>query len=125
MKINPLLYLCLFFLLFVSCNEDSNFEEKQYIELSSTSLDCSNGNASYEIQVTSNCDWIITDKPIWVTTDITEGSGNGIINVFVDVNSNSNLRNGNIVITSKDNKINANLTVSQTGWEYNHWEDKW
>ena len=110
----------------MSCkDEDSVKEQSPYIELSQSYIECSYGNTDYEIQIITNCEWLVTKKPSWVEVDKMEGNGNDTIVVTVNSNSDSNIRYGDIQITSKNGGITATVLVSQSSWNFNHYEDKW
>ena len=64
---------------------------------------------SYNLTVTSNTNWNVTENLAWATVNPSSGSGNGTVTVNVFANSQTSSRNGSIAVGG------ANHSVTQQG----------
>lgn len=65
------------------------------------------------IDITSNVDWTIRNTLPWLSLSDTVGSGNGMIILTAEENTESNLRKGNIILEGRNK--NVFIEVSQEG----------
>jgi len=56
-------------------------------------------NGTFDINVSSNINWSVTDNASWITLSSATGTGNGIITVTYTENASCSLRNGTITLT--------------------------
>lgn len=80
--------------------------EKGFITLSLTEIEVDAEGGSYEVSVTSNCDWTISNVVDWLHCEPSSGHGNGIVTVNIDpIDSDDNNREANIVFAGTDNAL--------------------
>lgn len=98
--------------------DNNNIEipiEQEGVTLSAShniiSFDSYGGDKSLEIQ--SNDSWQVTSKSEWVNISTTSGSGNETIQVSTSENNTTSSKNGEIVITSKDDVASVTILVEQ------------
>lgn len=111
--------LCIGFscLSFISCGNDGDdaAEEAPYFNVSTITLSAKDAVPyTGSFTVNTNLQWLITDKPSWVTLDVMEGKGKQDVGVTITT-SDKNYRTGNIVIASSDMKYEKTIEVRQNG----------
>lgn len=103
-------------LVFAACDGDDNAtEETPYFNVSKTFLSAK-GEVPYtgSFTINTNLQWLIKEKPSWVTLSATEGIGKQDVEVIIST-SDKNYRTGNIVVTSLDKQYEQTINVSQNG----------
>ena len=70
------------------------------------------GGESYDITITSNTDWTVTESLDWASVSSTSGSGDGVVTVTVDGNSSASSRSGTITIGGEVHSLNQTATAS-------------
>ncbi len=86
-----------------------------YLESDCNSLTFSSGVESKTIQIESNTNWNITQKPNWLTLSAESGTGNASITATSTDNPNMTSRSGNIVISNPGLNLKQNISVTQNG----------
>jgi PKD repeat protein len=80
----------------------------------SKSFDSTGGTGSVNVTVAIGCEWTATSNDSWITiTSGGIGTGNGIVNYFVEETIDMNPRTGTITIAGKTFTVNQN--VSEAG----------
>lgn len=78
-------------LIFVACSDDNDSKVNELtISLDKKEVIVSNNNETFDIQLTSNGDWVVKDVPNWINMNGVEG-GNGIANLTLGVESNGDI----------------------------------
>lgn len=101
----------------VSCTGDDNdvTNEAPYFEVSPVTINARGVVPFTEtFKVCTNQAWIITEKPLWISLDATEGIGDKEIGITI-TSSEKNYRAGNIVISSEDKKFEESIEIQQNG----------
>ena len=70
------------------------------------------GGESYDITISSNTDWTVTESLDWASVSSTSGSGDGVVTVTVDGNSSASSRSGTITIGGEVHSLNQTATAS-------------
>ena len=80
------------------------------ISPTSQNFPASGGSGSVNVTTTANCTWSITGVPSWITiTSGNGGTGSGIVNFSVAVNSSTNTRSVTLMIAERS------FVVTQAG----------
>ncbi len=83
------------------------------LNVSNNSL-LSNSNAnSFNINILSNISWIVTASDTWITSNVSSGSANAVVNIGTTENNTVNPRIGTITVSG--NAINQFISITQTG----------
>lgn len=85
------------------------------MKVSESNLDFTSAGGNAEVELTANCDWVIHEKPDWVSVTPNKGNGDATLKIRVSSNNEYNSRNGNIVIlnSSSDKRVSINIDQSQ------------
>ncbi|MBE6209516.1 MAG: hypothetical protein E7128_04695 [Rikenellaceae bacterium] len=109
--------VALFSMVFVGCNNTPEPTKDSSIEVAteSISLEQTKG-AKATVDVTANCEWIVSPDVNWIQVPSKQGNGNGTVTVIArTANDEIGSRSGNITITSKDGKATKTVAVVQLG----------
>ena len=109
-------WLSLITLLFSACGDNADLDgieiSKDYINAVST-LSISNEGGSYDIEITANCSWNVTNDASWLTLSSTSGSNTQKITVSATKNRNTSERS-TILIISGGEVAQKRITISQS-----------
>lgn len=85
--------------------------KKVEVSLSPNSIEFLSEGGNIEVAVTSNGDWTATPTEEWLSVSPVNGSGNATIVVTASPNSGEAVRQGQVIVVTKDHE--ASLAVSQ------------
>lgn len=111
MKIKFLLLISLSFLLLHSCKDD---DTNVTLELSESSFSNINSNGeTLEVDITSNSEWSVTNKPAWCIIKPESGAGNQKLTIQVTANLEQNERSATLSISSRPAGIKKEINLRQ------------
>lgn len=87
------------------------------LEVTPTLLSFEYSGGTSAVTVTSNGDWKILNKPSWVTTSVTAGTGNAVVTVSATTNQSLDIRSGSILFATENES--AAVEVSQGNLHFN------
>lgn len=117
MKLTKLMSFLLMAVLMMAMSCKKEDEPPSSLSVSPTSIASSAMKSNYNIDVTSNTSWIITDVPSWIEVFPASGKSNGSIQVTVNENTSTEERSAYIVIATEDGNIKENVKVNQAAKE--------
>lgn len=79
------------------------------------SLTFSSTQQTKTLSIQSNTNWVVTNKPNWLSLSVNSGSGNGEIAVTSSDNPNGAARSGEIVISQPGLSLKCAVAVTQEG----------
>ncbi|MBY0426343.1 MAG: hypothetical protein K2Q22_11950, partial [Cytophagales bacterium] len=82
--------------------------------ISPTSLQFGKGAVSKQLQITANGSWYVSSTPSWLSSDVSSGYGNAVINLLTSSNSGA-VRYGTLVFYDYNSSSYVNANVSQDG----------
>lgn len=94
---------CLFF----ACAKDE--PAPQVLKLSNTSLHFSGNGGSWQITVTSNCDWRVEGATEWCTTNTTAGSKSASFTVRIDTNYSDQARSARLSVACDRSSVEIDI----------------
>jgi hypothetical protein len=111
--------VALFSMVFVGCGpqegQEGNGASSVEVSVESVSLEQAKGS-KVTVDVTANCEWIVTPDVNWIQIPAKTGNGNGTITIIArTANDEIAPRTGKIDITSKDGKSKVTVPVTQLG----------
>ena len=90
------------------------------VDLDVASATVGPAGASYDVNVTSNGPWTLTETENWVSVTPTSGSGNGSFTVTVDAHTGSSMRTATIATEDEDHALRQ-VGVLADGMIFSDW----
>ena len=88
-----------------ACGDNADLDgvqiSKDYIDAVST-LSISNEGGTYDLEITANCSWTVSNEASWLSLSTSSGSNSQRITVSATKNRNTTDRTATIVISSGD-----------------------
>lgn len=102
--------------LFIACSNEDDVEIDQpaYLRVKPVTISVKEAPFSGNFTVNTNLQWIVKEKPSWVTLDKDKGNGTEDINLSITT-STVNSRTGEIVVISEDGLMEGIVEVTQNG----------
>jgi hypothetical protein len=107
----------------IESNEDDNWgcwsssqvviPDPSYLTVSPTSKTVSSNSGNFQVTVSSNVNWAVSESCYWISCSPTSGSNNGTFTVSYQSNSSPNSRT--CIITVSGGGESATVTVTQQG----------
>lgn len=88
-------------------------QEGVRLSIQENSLSFDSYSSSKTLDITSNADWSISEKPEWVAISTVSGSGNAALSLTVSDNSSTSVRQGKIIISTTDNVVTKQIDIIQ------------
>lgn len=88
-------------------------QEGVRLSIQENSLSFDSYSSSKTLDITSNADWSISEKPEWVAISTLSGSGNAVLSLTVSDNSSTSVRQGKIIISTTDNVVTKQIDIIQ------------
>lgn len=88
-------------------------QEGVRLSIQENSLSFDSYSSSKTLDITSNADWSISEKPEWVAISTLTGSGNAVLSLTVSDNSSTSVRQGKIIISTTDNVVTKQIDIIQ------------
>lgn len=88
-------------------------QEGVRLSIQENSLSFDSYSSSKTLDITSNADWSISEKPEWVAISTISGSGNAALSLTVSDNSSTSVRQGKIIISTTDNVVTKQIYIIQ------------
>ena len=85
-------------------------EVTSFVTMTPVSKTAASAGESYDIAVTSNTDWTVTESLDWASVSLASGSGNGTVTVIVDANITTSPRSGTITIGGEAHSLSQDGT---------------
>lgn len=86
-----------------ACGDNADLDgvqiSKDYIDAVST-LSISNEGGTYDLEITANCSWTVSNEASWLSLSTSSGSNSQRITVSATKNRNTTERTATIIITS-------------------------
>jgi hypothetical protein len=95
------------------CTSNFTIESPPFLTIQPTTRNSPYQGDSFNISVTSNISWDVSDNVGWLHYNPSSGSNNGSTNITVDANSLTSSRSGTVTITGGG--ITRTCSVSQAG----------
>lgn len=99
-----------------ACGDNADMDgiqlSKDYIDAVST-LSISNEGGVYDLEITANCSWSVTNDATWLTLSSTSGSNTQRITVSATKNRNTTERTATIIISGGE-VAQKRIVVSQS-----------
>ena len=95
---------------FASCSSDDDNDE---VSVSMPSVSLSESGGSQAIQIMSNTKWTVSGAQGWLTVSPMQGSGNGVITVNANANTDNNSRTCTLYVNAGD--ATTLINVYQSG----------
>lgn len=109
------IWLSIVTLIFSACGDNADLDgvqmSKDYIDAVST-LSISNEGGTYDLEITANCSWTVSNEASWLSLSTSSGSNSQRITVSATKNRNTTDRTATIVISSGE-VANKRVVVSQ------------
>lgn len=83
-------------------------------EISPSSKNVDETGQTYDITVTSNTDWTVSESLNWVSVSPASGNGNDTVTVTVSANASTSSRNGPIIIGGESHDLTQDGAPAQT-----------
>lgn len=97
-----------------NCIELPVKQEGFKLSVSNAALSFDSFANSQSLDIVSNAEWIISDKPEWVTISNMTGNGNLSLTVSVSDNGTTLYRQGTITISTANNVVTKHIDVTQS-----------
>jgi len=86
-----------------------------YIEVDATEFNYESGGGTYDLQITSNTEWEITEIPKWITIDKTSGKGSKTVKVTAADNPITQSRSAVIHVGQSGLSLDNEISLFQKG----------
>lgn len=110
------IWLSLITLIVSACGDNADLDgiqlSKDYIDAVST-LSISNEGGNYDLEITANCSWSVTNDASWLSLSTSSGSNSQKITVSATKNRNTTERTATIIISSSE-VAQKRIVVSQS-----------
>ncbi|MCQ2113481.1 MAG: hypothetical protein MJY52_00240 [Bacteroidaceae bacterium] len=82
-------------------------------DISNSNIDFDSFEGTKSFEISSNNSWEVTSCPEWIELNVTSGTGNSTINVYVKENNTTTHLSDKIELATTDNVIRRTVNVSQ------------